>query len=1462
MSNQERSFIFGDFYLSIIGAVKPCGRGFESKSKLTQLQVFEKLFPCWYGKTAGTSKISGYKQGKIKITEDMQREIWDLYYINDMESIDSLITSVLGDDVEPQSEIIVNTIKRFVLTWRCVCDKSKSALGEAANTIREIERVSNDVSLLLDNNDRMEKKEEINGLLIRAIAYAFVASVDFVELTPEIVLTTANEAAVETQTVFDSEAGDAIVSNVYGNADPLGSSSSLEDGIHEACYLWIEDAKKSGRLVDYYDVLERQELMDIPLTALISSNNTVDRGNGCKIEDTLFGGSDVPNTMLTAAGGAGKSFALFELASFMIKCDNFEKTHFYMPLYVPLNRLNDFAHTIFEYCENLFKQYFAKCGRSDGCEAMRIFSGELKVKPLLLLDGFNEITSTDVQNRVVGEISDLRRSYPAARFVVSSRYDFSSSFDSRGSSYFSRRELLELKDDVIIAYLIQTLGLDESSANTLWNEQSLKMKRTLRRPMALSMFVKTKKRSDLSASYPFRSCNRLAELLANYNYLLLKTTLIEDTSVDRYGSILSYIGFMMVSHLTFEVDYAQLVEWISLYCLNREGVHSDSARIDSIITILGKTVLRRQLGGIYRFSHQNLRDFNCARYLSIGLNEIICKKEGWKLCGEYFPVVFNEEILALLGEYLQDYSEGNGVINNAIRVLRDHQTDDVVYKVIVQLIQTAKIVREDLHGFDFSYLDLSGISLNGYKLYCIDEDGMRKTASFNNTIISDTTFAPQGHANAVFAMCLVENRFLLSFSQHTICYYDTENGTFATVDRFTGRKPTAAAYIGNEMVAVGDEGKNLHIMRCRVLGTGTAMRICLEHEATVTLAEIVNRILYIEKDKLIFATQDGCIYSMHSVNGKFAPELLCSLCDGDEPFKDAVCSISYTERKQKVGFHFTLEKKLYAAYGSRIYEIDPVTLKKSECYDLAKDERDQIRIFDVCAVNDGLFVYFDMADRSKVVFLVRDSNECIECGLDEAMVDHFEGYSKFNKSKSGEVFICRNDQSAEKPNAYQLLVQKNSSDSRRIEINIKALSMGVQQLRVVEGVCLPDNKLATCSVDRSVQIMDIAGSAPTVCFMGNNNGIHELFLYDDSTAFCALYSGEVSLWQRGSNEGWHCTNVYPVHTNWVWSVKTHSVGNNVYLITASYDHTIKITDAATERCVMTAVLEDQVLSVHILPTGDVVAHTRRKIHLIRVRYPISTGDCCEHLGESLLYSVEDPKFIREVCIMGQYVLAAVNNNGSCVSELLNIRIDSNRFAADTIAVLTPEPQHRIKQYVIRCLDVAGGHIAVGGDIKYNDGSRDGGFCLIIDQNKHKSDPEIHRLSERISRVNLHPSDAAPRVYAVSNSGNMITVGAPHIGDSEIKRIADTQLLDIKALDGYLYIASLDGCVYKVPISAHDEKKGSTDAEIIIESVSGFRMCGICLNDAIPSGEYSIIEQRLDRYLSDNSNDHFSLYGGY
>lgn len=85
-----------------------------------------------------------------------------------------------------------------------------------------------------------------------------------------------------------------------------------------------------------------------------------------------------------------------------------------------------------------------------------------------LLDGYNEITSEIAKNNLILEIKEMKRLFPAARFLITSRNNLSECFSTGGELPFFCKQVNPLQDTHIELFLKRQFG--NQKAEQEWHQ--------------------------------------------------------------------------------------------------------------------------------------------------------------------------------------------------------------------------------------------------------------------------------------------------------------------------------------------------------------------------------------------------------------------------------------------------------------------------------------------------------------------------------------------------------------------------------------------------------------------------------------------------------------------------------------------------------------------------------------------------------------------------------------------------------------------------------------------------------------------------------------------------------------------------------------------------------------------------------------------------------------------------------
>lgn len=200
-------------------------------------------------------------------------------------------------------------------------------------------------------------------------------------------------------------------------------------------------AEEQGRMLAFHSVSHKIDMPGIGnllSTALGVQNHHIDsilvesEQNNCESLRTLFSNSPYPNIMLTGTGGAGKTFLLLDLGESLLR-----ENSSLIPIYIPLNLLN--YNTIGKQESPILHHFYQILSEEKQLpyeQFLSMLQAESDVFLFFLLDGYNEISSETAKNQLLLEIKEMKRKYPAIRFLITSRNNLADCFSTGGELPF------------------------------------------------------------------------------------------------------------------------------------------------------------------------------------------------------------------------------------------------------------------------------------------------------------------------------------------------------------------------------------------------------------------------------------------------------------------------------------------------------------------------------------------------------------------------------------------------------------------------------------------------------------------------------------------------------------------------------------------------------------------------------------------------------------------------------------------------------------------------------------------------------------------------------------------------------------------------------------------------------------------------------------------------------------------
>ncbi len=499
------------------------------------------------------------------------------------------------------------------------------------------------------------------------------------------------------------------------------------------------------------------------------------------------------NCLLIGEGGMGKTYSLVQIWKHYL---NTPKSP--IPIFISLNRYNDITEKeresfITNYIiENYFqKRFFSDTDKENLWKLiLNNQQAEHNEEPviILLLDGFNEITVS--QTNIRKDMDDWW--FPKAKgvqIIISSRYDMR--LDYRWHE-LQKIDLQPLNEKTITKYL------GEFNIQTPTSKELLLL---LSNPMMLTLFASTDEIISKYSKYPkfvFKlEFTSQGELMWNFfEGQLVKyfeTIKYNETEFSYYSFLLKhfipYIGYEMEKMGMYHINENKLIEIINNGCrlfytekfentfpvyrsyitkfdLDDKQFPQTGVRFQKIIDILcGKLQILIQENHLYRFLHQNFRDFSASVHVLNDMQLHLNQKEiPPSLKTRPLPSYVQQFIGEIEGEHKKKVKPSKKKvrweIDNIVETLLDSQLDNLRgvfdYKTIGfsvwNIVETIKRSRDELTGCDLSSLNLNKISFNGVRCFRKWGDNTL-SAVFDNSILTDDNFSNHSmHSASVYSV--------------------------------------------------------------------------------------------------------------------------------------------------------------------------------------------------------------------------------------------------------------------------------------------------------------------------------------------------------------------------------------------------------------------------------------------------------------------------------------------------------------------------------------------------------------------------------------------------------------------------------------------------------------------------------------------------------------------------------------
>lgn len=1142
--------------------------------------------------------------------------------------------------------------------------------------------------------------------------------------------------------------------------------------------------------------------------------------------------------MAIGSGGCGKTYTLIELAGKLLE----DSSRDVLPIYVPLNDFNSKTDSVFEYiCTLIYKKY-----EYDSSLARKQLDKWLKSEHcgriLLLLDGFNEIASADLQVSIAGEVKRLQAEYCNLRFVITSRYDMSDAFaygtgsiDSKFLSYY----VDELSDETVKKYIIDSLKNRTDVSNIIEKakdpDKKDSIKSFLKNPMALVMYCFMHRDEIPDMKLPHKDCHTLGELIDNYVRLIKKSSVSTDTrkANDEAEPFLQYVGFSMNNDGLFKISTARLNQYAKEFGLKygvKDWLDVGFIRDMTKYAVHGDTVTHIE------FIHQNYRDFFAAGYLKSVL--LFSEYESKIKC--FGDKIIPMEVLELLGNILEEYKYKDKTENgdtSAIQGVLSDIGDNLTPPAIAQIIHTAAIARDnDLSSFSFRGLDLSATALNQIKLY----KGKETRAVFDGANITKFTLNALGHPGSVASMLFVKNRYLVTFSKLGIFCFDMELRKHYRIADYKDCAIRAALHLEDQaLILTGDSWGNVVLWEYCANNVFELKEI--DSKSIYGKTGATSGLLYEIQDLINFK---GRIYAS-AARGEVHRVTVKNSC-----IEDVISIISFTppENKEKPNCRLSAsENAMYCSSGNFVvkYQMEPngELKKKSDTI------FDGTEIFDIAVVEgeeqEDVLINLRSVDEngstvSKVMRYSFDdrSESKITSKIHSTQRVGFRGWNSFTEPYHNFIYLTANIEDAADKEAGLLKISLSDNNEEKyshapLHGNRHSMSVNCAIAFDYNGT---EEYIATGSTERSVEIMRVKNGSGTLLYHldGHDNGVHYIDIVDNTKIYAAHYSGEVSEWLC-INDRWRCSHVYAPHSNWVWECRHVSFGENSYVISCSYDNNIAVVNTLTEEtvCLITEPTS-RVLSFGFLSTNIILTGYTKGGKSILQKFEIDYINKRYTAGKEITVLSDIPSELRSIHTASDRLFLCANRDGK---GYIFPAPNEGNLSLDGFKYVSPheisEDGSRIN---LRCADEIKYDdrtiVACGGDYR-KIGDYALSYIRVFIDNVKNAESSLHspnsggcsalKLIKYKEEVYLVSGDYDGNIFLYSidaSDGKIVPI------DSSC-RIND-KILNIQAFNEKIYFSTLGGNVYEAPFSEmiSGSYPSNFEAKKIFSCISGLRCCNI------------------------------------
>lgn len=1159
-----------------------------------------------------------------------------------------------------------------------------------------------------------------------------------------------------------------------------------------------------------------------------------------KVEDLtleeVFRKDPRKNIMVKGPGGCGKTFSLIGLAESLLDDENSNT----IPVYVQLNDYKESHKSLLSYVyELLFDHDNSELTPERASNEMtEWFNMENDEQLLLLLDGFNEVPTKELQSELSASVRHLATKNDKIRFIITSRYDMKNCFFSGSQSaveYSANKLSPKSIKQYIDVFFAGNPNCSKILKNVMVPGKKDRVKEFLRTPMALIMYCLVN--SPKLQNTPIDDLQTYGDLMEKY-IEKIKTGNAKDEnslSLSDVEKLLRCAGYYMTDKGVFNFYSKDFKDFLA------------GAGFDELVEcfdglknhIFFKDMIKFEKDGSLEFRHQNYRDFFAASFLRVILIEF-----GTDEINKYFGNnIISQEVMVLLADILNEYRYQND--NDKISAIQNRLNNidkaALTSPAISQIIRVAATGRNsDLSLFNFSELDLSDTSLNSIKLY----KNNRINANFEDAVIKKFTLNALGQPGAVFSMLWVEKRFLVSFSKLGFFCFDMKIRKHSQITDYPEYAVRAALCLNKQFILTGDDNGKITLWSYEI--NYDVFRIKEEDYKFLQRGGTVStKVLdIVEFDgKIYVSTEGGGVWSL-KVEGS---------CLKEPQYEKITFNI---EKSKSFPCRLTAKgRNLYCSFGNIVKKISRGSTDLFDYYEI-----DNGKIIDIAAVDFGfgevvlinIEITGDKGSGYSKVIAVKKQKEYPVTDRPHEGRTGFKGWNSFSEMYSNEVYLATNIEDS--PESAGLLKISSDLDSQYLGVDYFGNN---HSMSVNCAVCFKYNTkeyIATGSTERSVEILEAQGDGGTLLYHldGHDNGIHYIDVVSDEAIYAAHYSGEVSKW-TDCGDGWRCMQVWAPHKNWVWECRYVSVKNEGYVISCSYDNKLSVINERTGETLMITEPVSRVLSFGFL-SDDTILTGYNDINgkTVLRAFKIDFSKCSyTSLPEiTALGEIEyDLRSIHTVKDDGKYRLLLCANNKDNNKPGTVFSVSEGQDKPDKIWEIREENKKVIIRYIDEINFDGKTIMACGGD--YSDESIRNAFYVTISD-----------YNDKYISVFIDSGDGCSALRLVEYDGNLYFVAGNYSGhiyiyiiDLESRKekcvyVYDSlndKVLNLQYRNGKVFFSTLNGKVYS--LSFKDAVSGSAVPEKIFQAISGLRCCYVDFTN-------------IDRERSEFTEDFKEIIGYY